>query len=298
MVLLIDDDVVRSGVARGAAPVVNIDDKAAALDEEDNEQNRVAAILRSMKSVIGEYSNYATAFHNKCPKSEEKRAEYDQYTEVVSVLTGASIDYAKTGVLYLMPRYIAKYGRPLPYFMRYASGYYKRQALSKSRSNMNRLCWDLERWGKQFRWRRSYPDFDHRIMVDGSLAEDPGAYASVEAIYIQFCREAKELRRRLAAAPGNAAAAWEAFYGKHRKACVAACPDQKALANIAVRLCYEAYPNRNKKFLWRVAGGGVLANLKQAPVFLPVRDDSGPHVYLGKGYRMERFGNCADGGVR
>ena len=29
-------------------------------------------------------------------------------------------DYAKTGVLYLMPKYISKYGRPLPYFMRYA----------------------------------------------------------------------------------------------------------------------------------------------------------------------------------
>ena len=38
--------------------------------------------------------------------------------------------YAKTGVLYHMPRHIAKWGRPLPYFMRYRDPYYAKKKWS------------------------------------------------------------------------------------------------------------------------------------------------------------------------
>lgn len=54
-----------------------------------------------MKSLIGEYSNYSSAYHNKCPKTAEQRAIYEGYIDQISVLTGKAIDQAKTGVIFL-----------------------------------------------------------------------------------------------------------------------------------------------------------------------------------------------------
>ena len=53
-------------------------------------------------------------------------------------------------------------------------------------------------------------------------------------------------------------------------------------------LCYEKYPNKNKKFIWRVAGSGVVENIIQTSILLPLQCDNGQYEYLGKRYDMVR----------
>ena len=65
------------------------------------------------------------------------------------------------------------------------------------------------------------------------------------------------------------------------------CPSQKELANLAVIICYEKYPGRSKNFMWRVASKGIIENLKQKNISLPIEDSDGDYVYLGRNYRLE-----------
>ena len=62
--------------------------------------------------------------------------------------------------------------------------------------------------------------------------------------------------------------------------------DIRELANILVVLCYEKYPNKFKKFLWHMAGAGVVENIKPVPVQLPVHDPNGEYEYLGQRYSL------------
>lgn len=88
---VIDNDIIKSGVDRDAFTVMDIDDKVTVESEENTPENRLKVTLRSMKNMIGEYSNYATAYHNKMPKNSEQRMKYDKYVDIISVLTGKSI---------------------------------------------------------------------------------------------------------------------------------------------------------------------------------------------------------------
>ena len=72
----------------------------------------------------------------------------------------------------------------------------------------------------------------------------------------------------------------KSFFDKYRNECEKICPDKKMLANIAVQLCYEKYPRKAKKFLWKVAAEGVLSNIKQKDFALPVKDPNGNFCYL------------------
>lgn len=84
------------GVDRDAPIVMDIDDKVTALAEANTVQNRTACILRSLKSMIGEISNYATAYHNKYYKTEEQRKTYESYVDLLSVVNGKAI-FCKIG---------------------------------------------------------------------------------------------------------------------------------------------------------------------------------------------------------
>ena len=82
---------------------------------------------------------------------------------------------------------------------------------------------------------------------------------------------------------------WQYYYSIYRNKCLAVCPNRKMLANIAVILCYQKYPTKNKKFMWRVAGDGIIENIKAIDLELPVKDSQGSYTYLGKHYRKEKF---------
>ena len=92
LVLVLKNQTMMSGVDRNAPIVLDIDDKVAAAAELDTTENRYKITLRTMKSLIGEYSNYASAYHNKCPKTIAQKEKYEKYIDIISVITGKSID--------------------------------------------------------------------------------------------------------------------------------------------------------------------------------------------------------------
>ena len=89
--MVFDDERVLAGVSRDAIPVIDVDDKVTTEPEEFNIENRLKVTLRTMKNLIGEYSNYATAYLNRCPQTEEQKEKYRTYVDIISVLTGKSI---------------------------------------------------------------------------------------------------------------------------------------------------------------------------------------------------------------
>lgn len=301
--LVVDNPTMIAGVHRDEGIVIDTEDKIMALEEEDNVDNRCALALRTMKSFIGEYSNYASAFWNKCPRTEEQRDKYKSYIDVASIIVGKSIDYAKTGVIYHMPRHISKYGRPLPYFMKYRSQYYAKQKLSRAPSNMNKLCWDIERWERGIKWKRTYRDFDYRIMIDDSIPMNEDTYLAIEEIYIRFCNEMAQLAKDQASVrtyddyvvrdaisrydAEHFTINWGYYYQKFKEECLSVCPDVCELANICVLLHYEKHKNKNPKFMWVVAEEGILKNITPVETLrLPQLDENGEFEYLGRKYNM------------
>lgn len=92
LVLINDNQTMIEGVDRNATIVIDVDDKITAIEEPDIPENRIKCILRTTKSMIGEFSNYASAYHNRMPSTEEQKKRYRDYIDIISVLTGKSID--------------------------------------------------------------------------------------------------------------------------------------------------------------------------------------------------------------
>lgn len=301
IVLVVDNDIMMRGVDRNIPVVLDIEDKVTVEPEPYTPENKVALVLRTINSLIGETSNCATGYHNKKPKSEEIKKKYESYIDLLSVINGKNIDFAKTGVMYNIPKHIAKYSKPLPYFMKYASEYYGGlNTFSEAPSNMNRLCKDLERWCKAHRYAADLRGFDYTIMIDESIPEDPELQQQINKIYLEFCNEMASLLRdqnnvrkygdeSLSTYDSrNFTINWGYYYDIYRQRCRELCPDQKQLANMAVRACYEYHANKkNTKFMWRVASEGILQNIKQVNFPLPSRDDNGEYEYLGRRYTFK-----------
>lgn len=290
LVLVFDDDAVLRGVDRNAIPVIDVDDKIATKPEEFTADNRLKVMLRTMKNLIGEYSNYATAYRNRCGRTPEQQQKYKKYIDIISVLVGKSIDYAKTGVLYPMPRYIAKYGRPLPHFMKYASPYYAKLKLSNTSSNLNKLCRELERWQKHIRFKRTDREFDYTIMLDPTIDVTADTYYAMEELYRSFCQEVKVLSKEANNMDeDDRKIAYGKLYDSYRGRCLSVCSNNiRMVANAAVQLCHD-HKSWNQKFQWIVGGSGIVQNIKQVDIMLPERNDNGEFEYLGRKYTMTQI---------
>ena len=80
------------GVDRNAPVVLDVEDKITALAEEDTMDNRVALIVRTINSLIGETANCASCFHNKAPKKPETKKKYESYIDLLSIVNGKAIE--------------------------------------------------------------------------------------------------------------------------------------------------------------------------------------------------------------
>lgn len=309
MVLVIDEPSMIPGVHTDIPITLDLEDKKTSLAETDTLDNKFACTLRGLKSQIGEISNLSTVYQNKVPKTEKTKQEYLKYVSLLSVANGKEIDRAKTGCGYKIPRHIQKYGtgpKSTPYFMKYAGPYYARlHNLSKAHSNMNLLCMSLERWERGVRWHKEPAgNFDWHIMFDKEIGYDQSVFDQIEAIFLDFNRYRKEqllfekkchnwqlykteLKDKITKEEAKTYETnWQAIYNVYRNKCKLICPDVRELANILVVLCYEKYPNKFKKFLWHMAGAGVIENIKPVPVQLPVHDPNGEYEYLGQRYSL------------
>ena len=210
--------------------------------------------------------------------------------------------YAKTGVIYPMPRNISKYGRPLPYFMKYRSEYYAKQDLSRAPSNMNKLCWDIEHWERGLKFKHN-SGFDWRIMLADNIEYSNELFSEIEKIFLRFCKEtstmskyqaivrkyeSKEVKEKFTKAEAlSYMADWDIVYEKYKHEVKDICPDETVSAQIAVRICYEKYKNKGMKFPWVIAPDGIVKNIKMPSAnLMPVLDDNGDYEYLGKKYSV------------
>lgn len=313
LVLVIDNKIMMKGVHRDIPFVIDTEDKITALEEEFTRKELTKLIMRTLNSLIGETSNCATCYYNKSPSSKEVEEKYLKYIDILSVINGKAIDFAKTGVVYNIPRYIAKYSKPLPYFMKYAGPYYANmKKLAKTRTNMNRLCWEIEKWEKAtVKYVKRNPHFDHRIMMDEGIEIDENKLQRLEEIYINFSKEIKQFRddqyklrnyrkykNWVRSNFPNLNNIDEAMYirldmspivHKYKDLCNEITQDIQELANLAVIICYEKYPSRSKSFIWNMAANGIIENLKKHPKYsvIPEVDlENGKQEYLGKRYNL------------
>ena len=293
-VIVVDNVEMMSGVDKNASIVIDIEDKATTLEQDDTLENRLKVILLGMNSLIGETSNCASTYHNKMPQSIEQKKKYESYIDLLSIINGKVIDAAKTGIIFNIPFHIAKYGKPVPYFMKYAGDYYaKQKKFLKSQSNMNRLCWNIEKWEKDIKWKRRDKTFDYKIMIDESVGCDQSILDSLGKIYLAYNKDVQQMKKDELSIQSELGGAdrfkltWDEFYGKYREWCFSICSDKRMLVNALVILCYERYPKGTSGFLWNIAGNYIADNIIQSNIVLPVRDEiNSDFKYFGKGYRM------------
>ncbi len=162
----------------------------------------------------------------------------------------------------------------------------------------------LERWERSVRWGKTPASFDWRIMFDDEIGYDPATFKEVEKTFLDFniyrkeqlefekkCRNWKLYHKELKGVIRREEAKtyetnWQSIYNVYRNRCRTICPNVRELANILVVLCYDKYPNKFKKFLWHMAGAGVVENIKPVPVRLPFHDPDGEYDYLGQKYSL------------
>lgn len=152
------------------------------------------------------------------------------------------------------------------------------------------MCWEIEQWERNIRWKRTYEDFDYSIMIDDTISFSQENYNRIKDIYFDYCKTMRELKyeetelKREQGIEIN----WKYYYDLYKDRCSQVCSDRE-LANYAVALCYEDYPNKTKTFIWKVASSGIIQNINQIPIKLPYKNPNGRYKYLGKKYSLEEF---------
>lgn len=178
---------------------------------------------------------------------------------------------------------------------------------------MNQLCMDLERWEHALQRKKNTVLFDWTIMFDESVGYDENVFKEIEKIYLDFNKTIKDLsdferkcknydkyKTELTEEGVTKEQAavfevdWEYYYNIYRNKCQSICPDVKQLANISVILCYKKYARKSKKFMWRVAGRGIVDNVKQIEIELPMECAEGKYSYLGRKFCLSPIINNAD----
>ena len=312
ILFVLDEPVMINGVDMSVPVVMDVDDKITILPQDYNEENICELILHNLDNRIGEYSNYATCYHNKMKKTEKTRKIHEDYIATLSVMTGKEIDAAKCGIRFNLPRQISKYARPLPYFMQFAGDYYKiLKEFNKYRSNMNSMCFDIERWENTKKTRKTTDAFDYHIMIDDSVEVDNDTLEKVEEIYLDFNKTIRRLllekskcsdweknkewiKKYMAINKKQAMAFdvnWNYYYDMYKDKLLSITRNKALLVNCLVKLTYEKYPRSTKKILWSVAGDWVVGNIKVVNEQLLVRDPDGDISILGENYRWENIIN-------
>jgi hypothetical protein len=302
LALVSNDKLLLQGINPNNIPIVDVEDKKTAKDKEINLDNLIESIIFSFSNKIGEYSNMATTFLNRTPKTEECKQHYLDNVDYISVLNGKEIDRAKTGVEYYCPKYISKDSKPLPYFMKYASPYYMKLKLNVFESNMNLMCWELEKWENTIKTRKK--KFNYSIMIDKTIPKDEEKFIKIYDLYLKFREKMDKLRlfqfklhkykklfdkldfvskHEIESKQIN----WEKHYQPFREQTKLICPNEKELANYVVEICYKMFPKNAKNFAWVVAKNGLIENIEQVNISLPIADKKGELDFLGRKFSLE-----------
>jgi len=192
--------------------------------------------------------------------------------------------------------------------MKYAGDYYaKLKKLAKTQSNLNNLCWNIEKWERDIRFKRKSPDTSV-YMIDKSVEWKDEDLIVVEDIFNQFNKAMRDLASQQRMAKDynnnkeffegytkfmidNTTINWDVVYDRYRQMLYATGIDMRAVTNYAVHLCYIKFPKNSKNFCWGVLGEELIKNIttnKEQNIALPVETgDFHDMEYLGRYYKME-----------
>lgn len=318
IIFMIDDPIILKGSKHNLPITMNVDDKATTIEEYFDKEGVANTICRGLKSMIGEISNYTTALHNKQSKSERTQKTYSDWINLLSVLNGVEIDAAKTGLHPNIPPYIAKNARPLPYFMKYTGEYYsKKEKLSKSFSNMNRLAFDIERWqDRRIKNKRIGARFDYHIMFNDDLLNTDWLYEisdKIELLMKEYNAESQDLwkfqvqLKNYSKYKGyfksvgiskedaeNIVIDWKLITKKYREKMLKICDDVEKLAYACVYITSIKYRSKENKMAWKVIPDGMVKIIKEPETsqFPFLDEEHGFYEYLGRKYSLAlKFNN-------
>ena len=328
-----DNPLFLKGIDRTLPTVINIDEKATAKAEKINSAALIHDFNFASDNRIGEYSNCATKWYNKTApkhnhdgteKNEEQKADFYRMcadnVNLIAIVNAKEIDSAKTHVKVNLPNYIQKKAGFYPYFMRYAGDYYAKQKdFSKAKSNMNELCFEMERFKNGLKWAKPKEDFDWHIYLNSNVEKDEDRYNALRAVYKQYVAMKRALSQERQAAFVEFERKWKRKnrlagrtelpvpshlfrydqslqYHKIDEAIVAmakeAVPGDAERANYAVEICYSV-PSRPKKFAWLVAGDAIARNIEQVQHKIPLEVHGSEYdfMYLGRKYMWATYPN-------
>ena len=196
--------------------------------------------------------------------------------------------------------------------MKYAGNYYKKlNKLAKTRCNLNYLCWDIEKWQNEIRFKRKSPNTSD-IMIDKTVQWNENNFNKMKDIFNEFNKEMIDVAKQKGMAKyydknkdffdgiskvdlENTKINWNGIYATYKRKVSEISENECELANYAVELCYNLYPNKSKSFCWVVTEEGLLKNIEANSdriVFeIFETGDNRDTEYMGRYYRMEELFN-------
>lgn len=158
----------------------------------------------------------------------------------------------------------------------------------------NKICWRIE---DEFSKLRAYPTeetFDYTILKNDAVYTR-AEYNKINNIYEEFKKNAEDCKKRKAASYSKVdIEELETQYQLNTDAfiedCVAACPNEDALCNIVLDICYNT--NTSKQFAWMICGDVIIKNLlkkKDNIINTPVRDNDGDLLFRGEKFSIQQI---------
>ena len=206
-------------------------------------------------------------------------------------------------------------------FMKYVSSYYASQKKHNySDSNMNSLARYIERFEKELmnntKKMKSYDGkpFDYKIMTKEGITYDQKLLEEIDDLFIEFNKKMTTLKKENYMAKNydkykeyfphmskyelsESQINWKYYYEKYQKKLFKITDkyyviNYDEIASYLVEICYGRHPKKSKSFAWALMPEGLLSNIKQQDLKLPVRDLNGDHEYLGRRYSMVEVGKA------
>lgn len=167
--------------------------------------------------------------------------------------------------------------------------YIKYMPISMAPGTMNRICWAIE---CAFPTLDVYPkeEFDYTIYKSDAAYTDE-EFLEVALLFDDYCRKVQLLiKGQEWSESADADADIEMLQLKKSFADLAAqiCPDEKALANIVLDLCYHS--NKAKTFAWDIAGETFVSNLiekNNGVMMYPEKCIDGEYIYGGEHFTIK-----------
>ena len=156
---------------------------------------------------------------------------------------------------------------------------------------MNRICRRIEKEFDGYVRRQSASNsFDYRIMMSGA-EYTPRQYTAVRQLYEDYT---KKIAGYTIFANYERVDECDAYAmitdmdREFRRECAIACPDERALCNIVLDLCYRK--KTTKRFAWNMCGETIIQNLLDAndqTIRFPTEDENGEIQYGGERFTVQ-----------